>query len=105
MQGLLARISVETPVLLVIEDLQWADPSSRSLLLSTARQLPGTRVVLVGTFRSDDLGRRHPFLPTLALLERLPNVERIDLQRLDAGGGPRTDRGHPRLRTSTSPRR
>ena len=81
-QGLLTRISVETPVLLVIEDLQWADPSSRSLLLSTARQLPGTRVVLVATYRSDDLGRRHPLLPTLALLERLPDVERIDLQRL-----------------------
>jgi DNA-binding CsgD family transcriptional regulator/tetratricopeptide (TPR) repeat protein len=81
-QGLLGRISVETPVLLALEDLQWADPSSRSLLLSTARQLTGTRVVLVGTFRSDDLGRRHPLLPTLALLERLPNVERIDLARL-----------------------
>ena len=53
-QGLLGRISVETPVLLALEDLQWADPSSRSLLLSTARQLGGTRVVLVGTFRSDD---------------------------------------------------
>jgi DNA-binding CsgD family transcriptional regulator/tetratricopeptide (TPR) repeat protein len=81
-QGMLAQLSVETPVLLVLEDLQWADPSSRSLLLSTARQLGGTRVVLVGTFRSDDLGRRHPLLPTLALLERLPNVERIDVQRL-----------------------
>src|SRR6185503_11154054 len=81
-QGLLAQLSVETPVLLVLEDLQWADPSSRSLILSTARQLTGMRVVLVGTFRSDDLGRRHPPLPTLAMLERLPNVERIDLQRL-----------------------
>ena len=85
-QGLLARISVETPVLLVLEDLQWADPSSRSLLLSTARQLPETRVVLVGTFRSDDLGRRHPLLPTLAMLERLSTVERIDLPRLTAAG-------------------
>ena len=81
-QGMLAQLSVETPVLLVLEDLQWADPSSRSLLLSTARQLTGTRVALVATFRSDDLGRRHPLLPTLALLERLPNVERIDVQRL-----------------------
>jgi DNA-binding CsgD family transcriptional regulator len=80
--GLLARVSSETPVLLVIEDLQWADPSSRSLLLSIVRRLPGTRVALVGTFRSDDLGRRHPLLPTLALLERLPSVERIDLPRL-----------------------
>ncbi len=69
--------------MLVLEDLHWADPSSRALLTFLAGRLRDERLVLIGTYRSDELTRRHPLLPLLALLERLPSVERIDLSRLD----------------------
>ena len=79
----LGRLALERPIVLVLEDLHWADPSSRALLTFLAGRLRDERLVLIGTYRSDELTRRHPLLPLLALLERLPSVERIDLSRLD----------------------
>ncbi len=79
----LGRLALERPIVLVLEDLHWADPSSRALLTYLAGRLRDERLVLIGTYRSDELTRRHPLLPLLALLERLPSVERIDLSRLD----------------------
>ena len=81
--GLLAGLSADGPVVLALEDLHWADPSSRGLLAFLARNLHEGRVLIVGTYRSDELRRRHPLLPLLGVLERLPSVERIDLARLD----------------------
>ena len=67
------------PVLLVIEDLHWADASSRDLLRFVASRLRRERVLVVATYRSDDLHRGHPLRPLLGELPRLPVVERIDL--------------------------
>ena len=73
------------PVLFVIEDLHWADPATRETIAFLIRQLRTDRVVLVMTFRADELHRRHPLLPWLAELERGGRVERLDLHRLDPG--------------------
>lgn len=73
---LLAEIST---VLLIIEDLHWADRSTRDLLSFLARTLREGRVALLASYRSDDLHRRHPLRPLLAELTRLPHVERIIL--------------------------
>src|SRR6186997_513402 len=81
--GFLHRLSEAAPVLFVIEDLHWADPATRETLAFLIRHLRTERVVLVMTFRADELHRRHPLLPWLAELERGGRVERIDLQRLD----------------------
>ena len=69
------------PLLFVIEDLHWADRSTRDLLVFLARNLQDTQVVLVGTYRSDDLHRRHPLRAVLAELERGGTVLRIELER------------------------
>ncbi len=82
--GFLQRLSETAPVLLVIEDLHWADPATRETLAFLIRHLRADRVVLVMTFRADELHRRHPLLPWLAELERGGRVERIDVQRLDS---------------------
>jgi predicted ATPase len=76
-------LSEAAPVLFVIEDLHWADPATRETLAFLIRHLRAERVVLVMTFRADELHRRHPLLPWLAELERSGRVERMDLQRLD----------------------
>ncbi|MEU1556196.1 AAA family ATPase [Streptomyces scabiei] len=87
--ALLSDLSGTTPVLLVLEDLHWADQSSRDLLrflLSRAvlqRPAPGTpahRLAVFGSYRADDLHRRHPLRPLLAELVRLPAVERLELR-------------------------
>jgi DNA-binding CsgD family transcriptional regulator/tetratricopeptide (TPR) repeat protein len=77
--SLLVRLSELSPLLLVIEDLHWADRSTRDLLAFLVRTLRGGRVALVASYRSDELHRRHPLRPLLAELVRLPDLERIDL--------------------------
>jgi DNA-binding CsgD family transcriptional regulator/tetratricopeptide (TPR) repeat protein len=81
--GVLQRLSEIAPVLFVIEDLHWADPATRETVAFLIRQLRTDRVVLIMTFRADELHRRHPLLPWLAELGRSGRVERLDLERLD----------------------
>jgi DNA-binding CsgD family transcriptional regulator/tetratricopeptide (TPR) repeat protein len=81
--GVLQRLSEVDPVLFVIEDLHWADPATRETIAFLIRQLRTDRVLLVMTFRADELHRRHPLLPWLAELDRSGRVERLDLERLD----------------------
>ncbi len=86
LDGVLAvvqRLSERSPVLFIVEDLHWADPATRETIAFLVRHLRTDRVVLVMTFRADELHRRHPLLPWLAELERSGRVERIDLQRFD----------------------
>jgi DNA-binding CsgD family transcriptional regulator len=81
--ALLERLADERPVLLVIEDAHWADRSTRDLLaFLVGSQQVLDRVLIVVTFRSDDLHRTHPLRPLLAELGRLSWVERIQLPRL-----------------------
>jgi DNA-binding CsgD family transcriptional regulator len=77
--AMLAELSAERPVLLVFEDLHWADHSTRDLLVFLTRMLQTERVCLLGTYRTDDLHRRHPLRPLLAELRRLPAVTAIEL--------------------------
>jgi len=77
--SLLARLSELAPLLLVIEDMHWADRSTRDLLAFLIRTLRGGRVALVASYRSDELSRRHPLRPLLAELVRVPDLERIEL--------------------------
>jgi DNA-binding NarL/FixJ family response regulator/tetratricopeptide (TPR) repeat protein len=89
MAGLLADLSEIAPLLLVLEDLHWADQSSRDLLrflLSRgilqrpAGGAPTHRLAVFASYRADDLHRRHPLRPLLAELVRLPAVERLELR-------------------------
>ncbi|MER7544118.1 AAA family ATPase [Actinomadura sp.] len=77
--GLLGELGRDRTVLLVLEDLHWADRSTRHLLTFLCRVLQRERVCLVGTYRSDDLHRRHPLRPVVAELLRLPNVTGVEV--------------------------
>jgi DNA-binding CsgD family transcriptional regulator/tetratricopeptide (TPR) repeat protein len=81
--GLLAELAAAAPVLLVLEDLHWADASTRDLVTFLSRMLHRERVALIGTYRTDDLHRRHPLRPVVAELQRLPSVVSVDLAPLD----------------------
>ncbi|WP_092799462.1 helix-turn-helix transcriptional regulator [Klenkia marina] len=80
--ALLGELAAAQPVLLVVEDLHWADRSSRELLRYLLTRLVAEPVLVVASYRSDDLHRRHPLRPVLAELVRLPGVERLDLAPL-----------------------
>ncbi len=81
--ALLEHLAETGPVVLVIEDAHWSDRSTRDLLtfLVGNQQVLGG-VLIVVTFRSDELHRGHPLRPVLAELGRLGWVERLDLPRL-----------------------
>jgi DNA-binding CsgD family transcriptional regulator/tetratricopeptide (TPR) repeat protein len=79
--GVLGRLADERPVILVLEDLHWADGSTRDLVRFLVRNLREERLLLVGTYRSDELHRRHPLMPLLSELGRSERVERLELPR------------------------
>lgn len=81
--GLLTRLGQRQPLMLVFEDLHWADASTRDLVAFLGRNLRDAAVVLLLTYRADELHRRHPLRPLVADLERNPQVERIALTGLD----------------------
>jgi DNA-binding CsgD family transcriptional regulator/tetratricopeptide (TPR) repeat protein len=80
---LLERLGQQRPVTVVVEDVHWADRSTLDLLAFIARRLRGERVLVIATYRSDELHRRHPLRPWLAELRRLPRVEHVELDRFD----------------------
>lgn len=81
--GLFRRLAVAGPVVVVFEDLHWADTSTRRLFSALARVPRLGPVALVGTFRSDELHRRHPLLAPLSQIERSADCQRIDLGQFD----------------------
>jgi len=82
---LLTRLSELAPLLLIIEDLHWADSSTRDLLAFLVRTLRAGRVAVVASYRSDELHRRHPLRPLLAELVRVPDLERVELAPFSRG--------------------
>ncbi|HEY3737655.1 MAG TPA: AAA family ATPase [Jatrophihabitans sp.] len=79
----LVSLSREQPLLLVIEDVHWADQATRDLLGFLFRRLGADRIAIVVTYRSDDVHRRHPLRATLAEWLRAPIVSRLHLDPLD----------------------
>jgi DNA-binding CsgD family transcriptional regulator/tetratricopeptide (TPR) repeat protein len=80
--GGLAVASKSAPVLLLVEDVHWADPSTRDLLrFLFTRRLPA-RVSVIASYRADDLHRRHPLRADAAEWARLPGVSRLHLSPL-----------------------
>ena len=82
-RDLLAAAASERDVVAVIDDLHWADRSTLDVVSFLARRLVGTGVLLVLTFRSDELNRRHPLKPVLADLERHATLDHIRVEPLD----------------------
>jgi class 3 adenylate cyclase len=81
---LLARLVKPNGALLVLEDLHWADTDSLRLLSYLARETDGLPLWIVGTYRSDEMHRRHPLAAVVAELSRERRFEPISLKPLDA---------------------
>lgn len=78
----LERISSDRPLLLIVEDVHWADQSTRDMLTFLfSRQFAGP-VSIVASYRGDDLHRRHPLRTIAAQWARLPGVVRQHLRPL-----------------------
>lgn len=84
--GLLAAVSQHQVIVLALEDLQWADKASLLLLRHVIAAEQPMRVLVLGSFRDNELSRAHPFLDTLAALRRQTGVARLELAGLDDSG-------------------
>jgi DNA-binding CsgD family transcriptional regulator/tetratricopeptide (TPR) repeat protein len=85
---LLTTMTRDGPVVLAIEDVHWADASTRALLQYLLGTLDDSPILVVATYRSDEVSGRHPLLPVLAELGRSGDIERLDLEpfgRTDLG--------------------
>ena len=81
--GLLARLATErAPVLVALEDLHWADRSTRNLLPFLARNLRAERIAVAVTYRTEELLADNPLRPLVAELIRRPVVTAIELEPL-----------------------
>jgi DNA-binding NarL/FixJ family response regulator len=79
---LLELLAGDDGLMVTIEDLHWADRSTRAFLVYLASSLCHERVAVVTTYRPDELHRRHPLRPLLAELERDAGVRRVELRPL-----------------------
>ena len=79
--GLLEDVALQGPVLLVLDDLHWADGPTLSLLRHVVSAAPA-RTMVLGTYRDTELPREHPLTPVLADLRREQRVTRMKLSGL-----------------------
>ncbi|MBD3941772.1 AAA family ATPase [Microbacterium sp. NEAU-LLC] len=81
-ERIIENLSAEVHLLIVIEDLHWADAATLALLKTLAVTLRGRHVTLICTYRSDDVGRGHPLRAVLAELDRSRVVTGVEITRL-----------------------
>ena len=84
--GLLVEISEVQPVVIVLDDIQWADNASLQLLRHIAAAEQAMRVLILGTYRDTELSLGHPLTDTLATLHRQSGISRVELAGLDDRG-------------------
>jgi class 3 adenylate cyclase len=80
--GLLEQASAESPVVLLLDDLQWADRPTLLLLRHVIAESHGARALVLATYRDSDLSRDHPLADVLADLRREDGVDRLGLRGL-----------------------
>lgn len=80
---LLRNVSARRRLVLVIEDIQWADPATLMLIRSLVGTLDGARFLAIFTFRSDEVAHRDPLRAVLAELHRSRHAVHVDLGPLD----------------------
>jgi predicted ATPase len=78
----LAAVAAQQPLVLVFDDLQWADPASLDLLRFIARTLAAAPIMSVVTYRTEEVTRQHPLHALIPLLVREASAVRLDPQRL-----------------------
>ncbi|HUG14492.1 MAG TPA: AAA family ATPase [Thermomicrobiales bacterium] len=83
LEDFLAAIAERQPLALILEDLHWADPASLEFLRSLGHQMSPWRVLVMVTYRDDELTRRHPLYDLLPALVRESPSHRIHLRPLD----------------------
>ena len=78
----LKNVAQRQPLMVVLDDLHWADRSSLLLLEFVAREIGTSKILLVGAYRDVEVSRRHPLSQTLGALVREQLFHRVQLDGL-----------------------
>jgi DNA-binding SARP family transcriptional activator len=86
--AVLAALARPHPLLLLLDDLQWADGGTAALLFHLGRRLVGSRILVVGAYRPDDVawgrqGDRHPLVPVVNEFRRQWGDVQVDLDQVE----------------------
>jgi DNA-binding NarL/FixJ family response regulator len=84
--GFIHDLAEPNPLVLLLDDLHWADSTSLSLFLYLARHLDVARVLILGTYRDAEVSRQHPLEATLRELIRERLIDEVHLRRLAEDG-------------------
>ncbi len=84
--GWLRTTAASAPLLLVLDDLHWADPPTLALFRHVVHETANDRVMILGTYRDTDLDRAHPLSAALAEFRRIGAVQRMAIDGLDRDG-------------------
>lgn len=84
----LRRLARHAPLVLIVDDLQWADLGSINLFFHAGRQLAGSRILIIGAYRAEEVaigrgGERHPLEPVVHELQRVFGESIVDLDRVE----------------------
>jgi adenylate cyclase len=87
----LLTLARQEPLLLVLDDLQWADTGSSSLLFHLGRRLSGSRIRVIGNYRPSEValgrdGERHPLEPVINEMQRYHGNSPVDLSQAEGRG-------------------
>jgi DNA-binding CsgD family transcriptional regulator/tetratricopeptide (TPR) repeat protein len=77
-----ATLAEHRPFVMLLEDLHWADPESLDLLRIVAREAASQALLVLATFRGDELASNHPLYRLLPVFEREAGARRLELRRL-----------------------
>jgi tetratricopeptide (TPR) repeat protein/predicted Ser/Thr protein kinase len=80
------QVSQRAPVVMLLDDVHWADGATLQLMRHLARRLHGERILLIGTYRDVELDRQHPLADVLREMNRERLYQRVLLRRLNADG-------------------
>ncbi|WP_062526786.1 helix-turn-helix transcriptional regulator [Demequina rhizosphaerae] len=82
-ERVIEHLSADRHLVLVLEDLHWADDATRAMVRTLAATLRGSRLTLLLTYRADDVSRGHPLRAVIAELERNRAIRTLDVGRLE----------------------
>ena len=85
----MGTVARNAPLLLVVDDLQWADSGSIGLLFHLGRHLGGSRILMIGAYRSEEIalgrdGKRHPLEPVVSEFQRQSGEITVDLSQTES---------------------
>jgi tetratricopeptide (TPR) repeat protein len=83
MARLITSLSSKSTLVMILDDLHWADLGSLVMLRYVSRSVHGRRLVLIGCYREGEIGREHPLMETVQHLRRETDFDRIVLHGLD----------------------